>query len=207
MALYPGGTWFDRETRGHSFAKNFLCDLMQSRALDGEPATFGAPLARIGTVAMLVGIAAFFVLVSHFERPPSRAARITRGAGLAACTIGLAVPLAQSDVHHDLHMVVVLSAFAPALVAACAAAWVSFRARASSRWVRVFAAITLASGAFDGLAYAYAYACAFAHSVPVQREVLYALLPGFQRIATMGTVGWIGAVCVRASRGNPSSSL
>ncbi len=42
IALYPGGTWFNRRAEGHSFWMNFLCDLMQSRALNGEEATVGS---------------------------------------------------------------------------------------------------------------------------------------------------------------------
>src|SRR4030095_15920305 len=44
-AQYPGGTWMDRSTPGHSFWGNFLCDIARDPALDGRPHP-GAPWGR-----------------------------------------------------------------------------------------------------------------------------------------------------------------
>jgi hypothetical protein len=94
----------------------------------------------------------------------------------------------------------VLGAFAPALVATLAAVAVCTRSPRANAWIRGFAWLTLVSGAIDGLAYAYAYAWAYGYARPVQRHLVYAALPGFQRIATFGLVAWMIAVCWKARR-------
>ena len=74
-ALYPGGTWWNRRTVGHSFARNFLCDLMQSHALNGEPTPTGSLLARFGMFTMLVALVAFYAQIAKLESPKSRLGR------------------------------------------------------------------------------------------------------------------------------------
>ncbi|HHH11944.1 MAG TPA: hypothetical protein ENK23_07725, partial [Sorangium sp.] len=151
IALYPGGSWFDRHASGHSLARNFLCDLMQARALNGEPAVVGSLLARLGVVAMLLALAAFYSLVARLEGPPTHAGRITQGAGWLACVMGLAIPILTSDHHREAHIASVLGAFVPSLVATIFALIITLRVKGTSWWLRGAAVVTLVAGGIDGL--------------------------------------------------------
>jgi hypothetical protein len=185
---------------GHSFAQNFLCDLMQTQALNGERATVGAPVARVGVAAMFVALAAFFALIARSESPISLAGRVAQRVGGVACALGCVVPLAPSDRFRHAHVAVVLLAFAPALVATVAALVVCLRADVS-RWVRAAAVVTLASGALDGVAYAIAYAKAYGYLGPVGGWAsLNMALPALQRVATLGLIAWVAATCVQSVR-------
>lgn len=198
IALYPGGTWYDVNAEGHSFTKNFLCDLMQARALNGVEAPVGSLLARVGIVAMLVSLAAFYAQIARFESPVQKAGRLARRAGWIACGLGCAVPLATSDRVRELHLIAVVGAFVPGLVATIAALRVCLRAPKVSGWLRAAAILALSAGAVDGLLYAFVYASPVLGWVPESREtrqVISAALPLFQRVATVGVLAWVAAVC------------
>ncbi len=192
IAMYPGGTWFNRRARGHSFARNFLCDLLQTRALNGKDAHVGALIASVGMFAMLAALVAFFALIPALESPVSRTGRIARGAGFAACALGAAIPLTPSDRFRTVHLVAVLVAFVPALVATFAALLVCLRAPSVSLWTRVAALVTVVTGGLNGLAYAYAAAA--------QTHLVDRALPLLQRASTLGLIVWVLAVCASASR-------
>lgn len=202
IALYPGGTWYDVHAEGHSLTKNFLCDLMQERALNGHEAPVGSLLARVGMVAMLLSLAAFYEQIARFESPITGAGSLARRAGWIACVLGCAVPLATSDRVRVLHLVSVVGAFVPSLVATIAALLVCLRAPRVSRWLRGAAVLTLGAGAIDGLLYAFVYASPELGLVPESREVrqlISAALPLLQRVATVGVLVWVGAVCVHTT--------
>src|SRR4051812_39804109 len=79
-ASYPGGTWTDRRAPGHSLLRNYLCDLMQTRALNGQEAQAGSIAARGGMTVMMVAVGAFFALIAGLAPPGSRAGKVTRRA-------------------------------------------------------------------------------------------------------------------------------
>ncbi len=200
IAHYPGGTWSDPAAKGHSFAWNFLCDLMQTRALNGQDATIGSSVARFGTAAMFGALAAFFTLVARFESKASRAGWLTQRAGLVACTFGCLIPLAPSDRFRETHVATVLFAFAPALVATIAAFVVCLRAPVS-RPLRGLAAFTLTAGGLDGIAYAIAYAIAYSYvGTPKALPLINLALPLLQRAATLGLVAWVLAACMATTQ-------
>jgi hypothetical protein len=192
MAKYPGGTWFDRRAPGHSFWKNFLCDLFQRRALNGQDNTASAALATAGTVAMFVALGAFFALVSTLETAPSVSGKVARRAGGLACVAGLAVPLTPSDEGRATHLIAVLIACVPALAAVLAAARVCVRSRVS-RGAVVWSIATVAFGTIDAVAYGVAF------SLPYGVAWLNAMLPVFQRLAALSLVGWMLAVLASVS--------
>jgi hypothetical protein len=202
-ASYPGGTWSDRHAIGHSLLRNYLCDLMQTRALNGQEAQAGSLAARGGMVVMMVAVGAFFALIAELAPPGSRAGRITGRAGLAAAVLGCAVPLAPSDLVRDAHLIAVTCAFVPALLATLAAFSVCLRSQGIPRWIVALAALTLAAGALDGVGYAYAYGLYFANVRVAHDHWLNLALPALQRAATFGLLAWIAAVCVHAGRGAP----
>ena len=199
IALYPGGTWFNRYAQGHSFWMNFLCDLMQTRALNGGDASVGSLLARMGTFAMLVALVSFYTQIARLESPVSLFGRIAHGAGWVACAFGCVVPLVPSNLFRNAHVISVICAFVPSLVATIAALIVCLRTPGISRWIRAMAILTLGAGGIDGLLYAYAYAQVYGF-VPFGRSPWINLsLPIFQRVATIGLLAWVIAVCVHTS--------
>ncbi len=56
MYAYPGGDQFDLQHDGHRFWHNFVCDLFETEALNGEPNQLGAALAGLAVVLMLLGV-------------------------------------------------------------------------------------------------------------------------------------------------------
>src|SRR5688500_9408037 len=46
--VYPGGSWTDRDAQGFSWLRNFWCDLLRSRAINGADNSLGRELASIG---------------------------------------------------------------------------------------------------------------------------------------------------------------
>jgi len=203
IALYPGGTWWDADAEGHSLTRNFLCDLMQTEALNGMPAPIGSPLARFGMFAMLVALASFCAQVAKFESPVSRAGHIAERAGLTGCVLGLAVPIVTSGLWRLGHVVAVVAAFLPSLVAAIAALVVCLRAPGVSWLIRVAGIVTLGAGAVDGFAYLFFYTSPVLGLVPesVQaRMMITASLPLFQRVATVSLVTWAMLVSLHTHR-------
>ncbi|MBT3221792.1 MAG: hypothetical protein HN348_22160 [Proteobacteria bacterium] len=205
IALYPGGTWFDYHAVGHSFWLNFLCDLMQTEALNGEAAPVGSLFARLGTLAMFTSLAAFFVQIARLESPVSRHSRLTpghvaAGAGVVACMFGFAIPLVPSDLFRNAHLVVVVCAFVPSLVAVIASLVVCLRGPTVSWWIKGLALLTLATGALDGVLYGVGYAQAYQLIPHFQRWLLNHSLPVLQRLATLALLGWVIAVNVDAVR-------
>jgi len=199
IALYPGGTWWNRDAVGHSFAWNFLCDLMQTEALNGAPAPVGSALARIGMVAMLVGLVAFYAQIAKLESPVSRAGRIAERAGLIACVLGLAIPIVTSGLWRLGHLIVVVAAFLPSLLATIAALVVCVRAPGVSWLIRGAAVVTLGSGALDGFGYLFVYASPVLGLVPESEQTrmwIGGSLPMLQRVATIGLLAWVVVVCL-----------
>jgi len=200
-ALYPGGTWVQRTSSGHSFFGNYLCDLMQTRALNGRAAGVGAWVARSGALAMFAAVASFFIQVARLEARPSLRSRLVLGAGLSSCALGAAVPMVTSDQLRAAHVALVVAAFVPALVATIAAAQICLRSPATGRWIKAAALLTLSAGAIDGILYAFAYG-AHGLEMPLPRGLRRAindLLPLLQRIATLGLLAWVIAVSWRTA--------
>lgn len=201
-ALYPGGTWTNRRAPGHSLLANYLCDLMQERALNGQPAAVGALVIRAGALAMFIAIGAFYLLVARLERPPGRAARLARGVGVSAAAIACTIPFLTSDRSRTAHLVAVVATFLPALVATVAAARVCLRSPQTTPWIRAAALVALVAGSVDGFLYIFAYgahALGLPPPLPVRRLV-GDLIPVLQRIASVGVIAWVLALAARARR-------
>jgi hypothetical protein len=196
MALYPGGTWWDPATRGHSFWRNFLCDLFHRHSLGGHDNRWSAVLATLGMLAMLPALAAFFALVSRLESPESRAGRVARVAGALACTTGVAIPLTPSDRFRVAHLSSVIGTSFPALLALGCALVVSLRsARGVRRWASPISALAVSAMVFSAID-AVAYAIAAVTAV----RTLDWMLPVFQRLGAIALVGWMIAVVFEHAR-------
>lgn len=195
ISYYPGGTWFNRRAPGHSFAYNFLCDLMQVRALNGVENPIGSLVAQIGMVTMLAALAAFFVQIARYGSKEARAPKITRRAGVFACALGCTVPIVRADWFHEAHLVVVVGSFLPALVATIAGMSVCLRSPGVSFWVKSLAILTLGLGAIDFTLYILGYGMAWDIVPSFQVRLLNYSLPVIQRAATLALLAWVLAVC------------
>jgi hypothetical protein len=94
---YPGGTWMDRTTRGHSFWGNFLCDVARTPALDGQPNP-GAPWGRAAEWSLVLGLAVFFGLAPALVESPRRR-RTIRILGAVAALGLMLVPITERVAH------------------------------------------------------------------------------------------------------------
>ncbi len=196
IALYPGGTWYEPSSVGHSFAYNFLCDLMQLRALNGMDNVAGSIVAQVGMVFMIAAIAAFFVQVARYGSPDGRAQQLTRRAGVLSCVLGCAVPIVRADWFHEAHLVVVVSAVLPALVAITAALIVCLRTAGVPWWLRGLAILTLATAAADFALYGLGYAVVWGLVPSFPLRLLNLSLPVIQRVATLAMLAWVLATSV-----------
>ncbi len=192
-ALYPGGTQADPSAPGHSFWQNFLCDLMQSRSRSGAPAPVSAGLARVGMVAMMPAMVSFTAQTARLETPPTETGRWGVRAAVLGASLGCLVPLVPSDFWRLGHLIVVVAAFVPAIVAAAAAARISLRTKGISRAVRALALLTVATAGADVALYVFMYTAPHLGLVPreaLHRDLIVAAIPVLQRLATVGMVLW-----------------
>ena len=98
-ALYPCGSYDDRHQSGFSLLRNYFCDLLHPKALNGEP----NPGRRFGLVAMAVIVATLALFWQSVVRlyPRQRAhVLVTRVSGSisAMATLLLLTPLHDSAV-------------------------------------------------------------------------------------------------------------
>ncbi|HTS82686.1 MAG TPA: hypothetical protein VMH40_18940 [Myxococcaceae bacterium] len=99
---YPGGTWMDRGTVGHSFWGNFLCDVARTPALDGRPHP-GASWGRAAEWSLVLALSVFFWIAPALVDPPRRR-RTIRVLGLVAA-LGLALVPVTVRVPHALALI------------------------------------------------------------------------------------------------------
>jgi hypothetical protein len=121
MRLYPGGTFWDRTTRGAHFWHNFLCDLESPVALNGEPNALGSRFAQAAMLLMVIGLAPFWWLLPRLFPRLRRVGAAVRALGLVSLAGIVAVVLMPSSRFGVLHGVAVLVAGAPGLGAAALA--------------------------------------------------------------------------------------
>jgi hypothetical protein len=101
-ARYPGGTWMDRSTAGHSFWGNFLCDIARDPALDGRP-HLGAPWGQAAEWMLVLALGVFFWVAPALIEPRRR--RWTIRLLGAVATLGLALVPVTSGVPHALALI------------------------------------------------------------------------------------------------------
>lgn len=115
---YPGGTWLRRASVGFSFWNNFWCDLLSTRALNGQSNLLGAVLARAAFACFALALFGFWPLACSLARStafdaahanPERPHALARGAGrFGALSLLLVavVPAATSELIHGVAVVV-----------------------------------------------------------------------------------------------------
>jgi hypothetical protein len=194
MALYPGGNWADHAARGHTFFRNFFCDLLADVAGNGEPNP-GAGFATAGMLLVFAALVPFWMLVPRLIPGRARLGNAVRVLGIASAVVLPAVPLAPSGRCGQLHAASIFVGGAPALVAAALAAYALLTARAT-RWPHgVLAAAVLVVAAVDGVIYGQLVAA----GDPVPPWTL----PVLQKLGAALLLGWMMATGVAAARRTP----
>jgi hypothetical protein len=85
---YPGGSQFNRSTRGFSWTHNYWCNLLNETAINGQP-NAARPIALMAMVILCLALGVFwylFPIQAGFEKKERRAIQV---AGTTAMSIGL----------------------------------------------------------------------------------------------------------------------
>jgi hypothetical protein len=191
MAVYPGGTQWDRTTHGNDFWRNYVCDLARTVALDGAPNPMGSALAR-GAMALL----SLALLQMWWRLPvlfPARTvlAGCVRALGSLAVAGSLVVVALPADQFSDVHGAAIVAAGAPGLIAALVAVRGAALHEPTPRWVTLIGATALGASIIAFVIYLRQF------FVPGPGPVAGAV---FERLALIALVTWLFAVAWRTSR-------
>ncbi len=182
MARYPGGTFWDRNTPGHSFWHNFLCDLTQTPALNGEPNLLGAELATFGMLSLVVSMVAFVGIVPALLHDARMVTRRVKAVAMIACGLTALVPLLPSDRFGNLHAVVVFVAGVPVSLALMALVSSLLREGKIAGFLRVLSIVLCV--ALAGSLALYASEVLF-HTRPLR------IVPALARLANLCLAAWL----------------
>ncbi len=175
-AQYPGGTWMDRSTEGHSFWGNFLCDIARDVALNGRPQP-GAHWGRAAEWALVLALGVFFWIAPALVEP-GRGRRTLRLLG-AVSALGLLLVPVTVGVPHALAL---LAGAGPGFTA-------TVQVLRGLRHRPVLAAL---GGLALGLA-ALELALFLAFHERFSTGPLPLAVPAMQRLALLAAVAWMGA--------------
>lgn len=178
-ALYPGGSWTDREANGFSLLRNFWCDLLRAQAINGADNRWGKLCASIGFGALGIGLWPYWWLAATPLGGRQRRVALC-GIFSAACLAAMAY--LPSDEHPVLHGAVALGGALTGSIAAsiCVATRLPGEARLSLR--RASGALTLALAGLNAALYVHvAYAGG--------KETL--TQPLVQKLATVALLVWM----------------
>jgi len=191
VARYPGGTWADHATHGYDPLHNFLCDLLEPTALDGEANAASARASVTAVIVLAAGLTlTWWLLPALF---PARARRLgvpVRALGIASTLGVVAVPLAPATSWYWSHAGAVLFAGASGLAAAATSVVGLAHARDERRLARL--------GAFV-VAVALVDVALFVHQLIVvgNPSVWLSLL---EVVATVSLLAWLAAIALRWRR-------
>lgn len=180
MSLYPGGTIADPRHAGHSFWRNYLCDLTNDVAVNGVPNLRGAALARAGFILVAATLGLVWLILPSLLRGGRWAARVVRVGGAMSALGLIAVPFANGALHAPVILLTVVAATA-AMVTALTGMW-----RAQRVVLFAVAVATLVVGLGGAVLYA-------AKMVGALPESALAV-PLFQRLAGLLLIAWMASV-------------
>jgi hypothetical protein len=170
-ARYPGGSWVDPRSPGHSVWGNFLCDIARDLAVNGQPNP-GAPWGRAAEWAFVLALCLFWWLVPALLAPRWWP-RVIPALGTLS-TLGLLGVPVTVDVGHLLALV---AGAGPGF----AAGGLVVRGLQARPWLALLGAVALLLAALElGLF------LAFQHVPPP------VAVPAMQRLALLAAVGWMG---------------
>jgi hypothetical protein len=180
MALYPGGSWTDRESIGFSFWRNFWCDLVRSEAINGADNGQSRRAASLGFAALSLSLWAYWRVATRLLAEPERRRVLVLG---RTATVGLlATALLPSDANPVLHGGLALSSgtLGMSCAALCVAARREGESRRSARRCLGWAALLLAAS--NAALYIYVAYCG-GPETPAQ--------PSVQKLATLALLAWM----------------
>lgn len=96
--LYPGGSQVDEKAIGFSWINNYWCNLLNERAINGEPNP-AKPLAMAGMIVLCVSLAFFWILFPNHINLQTKLKRVIQITGLLAAVIAF---LLFTNMDHDL---------------------------------------------------------------------------------------------------------
>jgi hypothetical protein len=85
---YPGGSQFDKHTKGFSWTQNYWCNLLNENAINGQPNP-ARPIALTAMVVLCLTLTVFWYLFPIQVDFKKRARLLIQTAGLTAMSIGL----------------------------------------------------------------------------------------------------------------------
>jgi hypothetical protein len=194
MRAYPGGTQWDGAASGNDFWRNYLCDLAQTVALNGQPNAIGSALARTAMTLLALALLPFFRTVTRLFPSRARLGACVRVMGYVAAVGAFPVALVPANVWHALHAVAIVVGGVSGIGAALLAAYGLLREEPPPGVpaIAAVAALLSATAAFA------LYVRQFFEPGP--GPVAGAVL---ERIALLCVLAWMGAVAWRVGRGAP----
>lgn len=184
IARYPGGTWCDRGSEGHSLWANFLCDLLHADGLNGQPNP-GATLARLSMLALIAALGLFWASLGRAD-PPTLMLRVLRYCASLSVLGMILVPLLASDRFPRAHGAAVMTAGVPGFVAMILSVVIVHR---KERLLGLLGALAIAISLADMALYVKSY-FGSGDCAP--------LLPVLQRVALLLVLGFLAGVAVRS---------
>lgn len=182
-ARYPGGTWVDPGSPGHSFWGNFLCDIARDVAVNGRPNP-GAPWGRAAEWTFVLAVCLFWWLAPALLAAPRW--RLAVPALGTLSTLGLLLVPVTVDAAHALALV---AGAGPGLAAAGLVVH-GLRARPL---LTLLGAVALLLAALElGLYLAF------------RRGPLPIAVPGVQRLALLAAVAWMAGCAATLLRAHSS---
>ena len=193
-AVYPGGSWTARESEGFSLVRNFWCDLLRSRAINGSDNASGKVLASLAFAALGAGLWPYWWLAAAVL-PGARRATVVRMGMLSAASLA-AMALLPSDDYPLPHGLVALAGglLGVASAAVCVATSLPGEPRASLR--RLSGACALGFACLNAALYVHV---AFG---PGEETIAQ---PVVQKLATAALLAWMLST-VREARARGASA-
>jgi hypothetical protein len=142
--LYPGGSWTDPDAQGFSWLRNFWCDLLRSRAINGADNGVGKQLASVGFAALGAALWPYWWVAASLLAGQRKRWVAVLGM-ISAASLG-AMAFLPSDQYPILHGAVALGGGLLGIGCAwvCVATRLGEEARASVRRVSGMVALVLA---------------------------------------------------------------
>jgi hypothetical protein len=201
MWLYPGGTWWDKGAVGVRFWQNYLCDLEWHIALNGQDNTLGSQFARAALLALVAGLAPFWVIVPELFGGRGgwpRVGRAVRALGLTSVAGTVAVAFMPSDRFGALHGLMVIVSGVPGLTAAglaVAGLVAPGPGPPLHRWLGGLGVLMLAASLANFVIYAIHWFTGV-ETPP--------LLPAVQKVSLILLMAWMSGVALRVIKLRPS---